>query len=202
MGRVLRADRAVLSEGRQWPPPVGLERMLRMYFIANWFNLADEACEDALYDVPVFRQFCHIDLGRERVPDATTLLNFRHLLEAHQLGAAMFAKVGELLLKSGMKLSGGTIVDAIAELKSLTWPTQNPAVDGFTAAKANKFPLDSLFVIGRNIHQEAVGSANSAKAYIKDFMAKTKDIDPDKRKALLDGMLRLARLGSHSALFG
>ena len=79
-------------------PPIGLERMLRMYFLANWFNLADEACEDALYDVPVFREFCRIDLGRAPVPDATTLLNFRHLLEAHKLGAAMFAKVGELLL--------------------------------------------------------------------------------------------------------
>jgi transposase, IS5 family len=92
--------------------PVGLERMLRMYLVANWFNLADEACEDALYDIPAFRDFCRIDLGRERVPDATTLLNFRHLLEQHQLGTALFAKVGELLQANGMKLSGGTIVDA------------------------------------------------------------------------------------------
>lgn len=93
-------------------PPIGLERILRMYFIANWFNLSDEACEDALYDVPAFREFCRIDLGRERVADETTLMNFRHLLERNNLGAAMFAKVGELLLANGMKLSGGTIVDA------------------------------------------------------------------------------------------
>src|ERR1700674_3493449 len=93
-------------------PPVGVERMLRMYLVANWFNLADEACEDALYDIPAFRDFCRIDLGRERVPDATTLLNFRHLLEQQQIGAALFTKVGELLLANGMKLSGGTIVDA------------------------------------------------------------------------------------------
>ena len=93
-------------------PPVGVERMLRMYCIANWFNLSDVACEDALYDVPLFREFCWIDLGQERVPDATTLMNFRHLLEAHQLGAALFAKVGELLMVNGMRLSGGTIVDA------------------------------------------------------------------------------------------
>jgi IS5 family transposase len=93
-------------------PPIGVERMLRMYFIANWFNMADEACEDALHDIPVLRDFCQIDLGRERVPDATTLLNFRHLLEQHDLGAALFAKVGELLLSNGLKLSGGTIVDA------------------------------------------------------------------------------------------
>jgi IS5 family transposase len=97
------------GDGRR---PIGLERMLRMYFIANWFNLADVACEDALYDVEAFRDFCRIDLGRERVPDATTLLNFRHLLEQKELGAALFTKVGELLLASGLKLSGGTIVDA------------------------------------------------------------------------------------------
>jgi IS5 family transposase len=93
-------------------PPVGLERILRMYFIANWFNLSDVACEDALYDIPAFRDFCEFDLGCERIPDATTLMNFRHLLEQNDLGAAMFTKVGELLLANGMKLSGGTIVDA------------------------------------------------------------------------------------------
>jgi len=101
--------------------PVGLERMLRMYFIANWFNLSDEACEDALYDVVSFREFCRFDLGEERVPDATTLLGFRHLLEKHELGARMFAKVGDLLLANGLKLSGGTIVDAtIIEAPSST----------------------------------------------------------------------------------
>jgi IS5 family transposase len=83
-----------------------------MYLVANWFNLADEACEDALYDIPAFRDFCRIDLGRERVPDATTPLNFRHLLEGRQIGAALFAKVGELLQPNWRKLSGGTIVDA------------------------------------------------------------------------------------------
>ena len=84
-------------------PPVGLERMLRMYLIANWFNLADEACEDALYDIAAFREFCRIDLGRERVPDATTLLGFRHLLEQNNIGAALFAKVGELLQANGLQ---------------------------------------------------------------------------------------------------
>lgn len=93
-------------------PPRSMSTMLRMYCVANWFNLADEACEDALYDIQAFRQFCEIDLGREGVPDATTLLNFRRLMEKHQLGQAIFAKVGELLLSNGLKLSGGTIVDA------------------------------------------------------------------------------------------
>lgn len=83
-----------------------------MYLIANWFNLAEEACEDALYDVAAFRDFCRIDLERERVPDSTTLLNFRHFLERHELDAAVFAKVGQLLQANGMRLCGGTIVDA------------------------------------------------------------------------------------------
>jgi IS5 family transposase len=72
--------------------PVGLERMLRIHFLQLWFNLADEACDDALYDTPLFREFAHIDLGEERVPDATTLLKFRCLLETRDLGRAVFER--------------------------------------------------------------------------------------------------------------
>ncbi len=93
-------------------PPIGLERMLRMYFVQHWFNLADEACEDALLDSTALRRFVGIDLGRERVPDATTLLKFRRLLETHDLGPALFAKVGEVLQAHGLKVGTGTIVDA------------------------------------------------------------------------------------------
>ena len=93
-------------------PPVGLQRMLRMYFVQHWFNLADEACEDALLDSTALRRFVGIDLGVERVPDATTLLKFRRLIEDKQLGAALFAKVGEVLQAQVMKVGKGTIVDA------------------------------------------------------------------------------------------
>ena len=93
-------------------PPRGLERMLRMYFVAHWFNLADEACEDFLYNMPTARHFCQFDLGNEPIPDATTLENFRHLLERHKLGEQLFGAVGSLLDNAGLRLSGGTIVDA------------------------------------------------------------------------------------------
>jgi transposase, IS5 family len=93
-------------------PPVGLERMLRMYFVQHWFNLGDEACEDALLDSTALRRFVGIDLGRERVPDATTLLKFRRLLEDNKLGEALFAKAGEVLQAQGLKVGKGTIVDA------------------------------------------------------------------------------------------
>jgi transposase, IS5 family len=93
-------------------PPVGLQRMLRMYFVQHWFNLADEACEEALLDSTALRRFVGIDLGRERVPDGTTLLKFRRLLEKHKLGEQLFATVGQVLQARGLKLGTGTIVDA------------------------------------------------------------------------------------------
>ena len=99
-------------KGEGGRPPVGLERMLRMLFVQHWFNLADEACEEALLDSASLRSFVGIDLGRERVPDGTTLLKFRRLLEEHKLGEALFAKVGEVLQSRGLKVGTGTIVDA------------------------------------------------------------------------------------------
>jgi IS5 family transposase len=93
-------------------PPIGLERMLRIHFIQHWFNLADFACEEALYDSASLRRFAGIDLGCETVPDATTLLKFRYLLEQHKLGARLFAEVGRVLQGSGMALKTGSIVDA------------------------------------------------------------------------------------------
>lgn len=93
-------------------PPVGLERMLRIYFLQQWFNLSDPAVEESLYDSLSMRQFVGIDLGREAAPDETTVCKFRHLLEKHRLGKAIFAEVNAHLKSQGMKLSTGTIVDA------------------------------------------------------------------------------------------
>src|SRR5882762_8536980 len=74
-------------------PPVGVERMLRIYFLQQWFNLSDPAVEETLYDSAVMRQFVGIDLGREPVPDETTACKFRHLLEEHQLGEQILGMV-------------------------------------------------------------------------------------------------------------
>jgi IS5 family transposase len=93
-------------------PPVGLERMLRMYFLQQWFNLSDPAVEEALYDSVAMRHFVAIDLGREPVPDETTMCKFRHLLERHGLGAKIFARVNGYLESRGVKIGTGTIVDA------------------------------------------------------------------------------------------
>src|SRR5438270_11665326 len=93
-------------------PPVGVERMLRMYFLQHWFNLSDPAVEEALYDSQAMRRFVGIDLGREPVPDETTVCRFRHLLEEQVLGRRLFDDGQRHLAAKGMKVATGTIVDA------------------------------------------------------------------------------------------
>ena len=93
-------------------PPVGVERMLRIYFLQQWFNLSDPAVEDALYESPSMRGFAGIDLGREPAPDETTVCKFRHLLERHRLAERLFAEVNAYLQRQGLQIGTGTIVDA------------------------------------------------------------------------------------------
>ena len=129
MEQVVPWERLVAVIGPHYPtgergrPPIGIERMLRIYFLQQWYGLADEALEDAIYDSQAMRMFAGIDLGVEPVPDATTLLNFRHLLEAHDLTRSVFAEVGALLEERKLVLKEGTIVDAT--IIAAPCPTKN-----------------------------------------------------------------------------
>lgn len=98
--------------GKRGRPPKGIETMLRMYLMQNWFNLSDAAIEDAIYDSYAMRNFMHIDFYTEQAPDSTTLLKFRHLLEKHKIGEQIFADVNARLESAGLIMHGGTIVDA------------------------------------------------------------------------------------------
>jgi IS5 family transposase len=99
-------------KGERGRPPVGLERMLRVYFLQQWYGLADEALEDALYDSQALRSFARIELSAEGVPDATTLLKFRRLLETHDLCKGLFTAINADLTAQGLLLREGTLVDA------------------------------------------------------------------------------------------
>lgn len=99
-------------KGENGRPPVGLSIMLRVYFLQQWFNLSDPGAEEVLYESPVLRRFAGIDLGRAPAPDETTILQFRHLLERHDLGGAMLERVNEYLERRGIRINRGTIVDA------------------------------------------------------------------------------------------
>ena len=99
--------------GERGRPPIGVERMLRMYFLQQWYsNLSDVALEDSLYDITSMRHFAGIDLSVDRVPDATTLLKFRHLLEGNSLTAQMLKAINTDLAKRGLLMRADTIVDA------------------------------------------------------------------------------------------
>ena len=148
-------------------PPIGLERMLRIHLLQHWFNLADAACEEALYDSAALRAFAGIDLGREPVPDATTILKFRHLLERHELGQAIFAEVGRILQQRGLKLSAGTIVDAtiIAAPSSTKNAEQQRDPEMKQTRKGNQWHFGMKVHIGVDsrtglVHSAVVTSAN------------------------------------------
>lgn len=99
-------------KGETGRPPIGLERMLRIYLLQQWFDLSDPAVEDALYDSVTMRRFVGVDLGVEPAPDETTVCKFRHLLERHGLGSKMLTTVNGYLARHGLKVGTGTIVDA------------------------------------------------------------------------------------------
>ena len=148
-------------------PPIGLERMLRIHFLQHWFDLADPAVEEALYDSLAMRTFVGIDLGREPVPDETTICKFRHLLEKHHLGDQVFATVNAHLKRCGMKVSTGTIVDAT--IISVPSSTNNESGERDPemkqTRKGNEWHFGMKAHIGTDsqtklIHHVAVTSAN------------------------------------------
>ena len=104
--------RPYYPNGKRGRPTKGIEKMLRMYLLQIWFNLSDEGVEDAIYDSYAFRKFMNIDFMEEQVPDATTLLKFRHLLEENHLGEVFFKAINRVMEATGHIMHGGTIVDA------------------------------------------------------------------------------------------
>src|ERR1700682_4695859 len=107
--RLIEPHSPKAGQGRQ---PLGLEKMLRIYFLQQWFNLSDPQAEDAIYDSESMRRFVGVELGDEVVPDETTILRFRHLLEQHGLTQSIFASITGLLEERRLLLRSGTIVDA------------------------------------------------------------------------------------------
>jgi IS5 family transposase len=110
--RLLAALEPYYPKGTRGRPPIGLERMVRIYLLQQWYGLSDEGLEDALYDSIAMRAFAGIDLAVENVPDATTLLKFRRLLLEHDLTRRLFDEIGISLCERGLMMKEGTLVDA------------------------------------------------------------------------------------------
>ncbi len=156
-------------QGKRGRPPIGLERMLRVYFLQQWYALADEALEDALYDSQALRNFARIDLSAEGVPDATTLLHFRHLLETHDLCKGLFDTINADLAARGLLLREGTLVDAtlIAAPSSTKNANKQRDPEMHQTRKGNQWYFGMKAHIGadrdsRLVHTVVVTAANVA----------------------------------------
>ncbi len=139
------------KSGKVGRPPIGVARMLRMYFLQQRYTLADEALEDALYDSQAMREFVGIELGRENVPDATTLLKFRRLLEQTDLTGAMLVEVNAHLSERGLLMRQGTLVDAtiIAAPSSTKNEAGKRDPEMHQAKKGNQWHFGMMLVAAR-----------------------------------------------------
>lgn len=152
------------KRGRKAKP---VETMLRMYLLQVWFSLSDEGVEDAIYDSYAMRRFMRLDFAAEQVPDATTLLHFRHLLEAHDLGEKLLAQQQELFEREGWIMRGGSIVDAtiIAAPSSTKNQTGTRDPEMHQTKKGNQWYFGMKAHIGVDagtgyVHSVAVTAAN------------------------------------------
>jgi len=175
-------------KGERGRPPIGLERMLRIYFLQQWYSLADEALEDALYDSQALRTFAGIDLSLDPVPDATTLLNFRHLLEAHDLTKALFAEVSALLAERKLLMREGTIVDAtiIAAPSSTKNARKERDPEMHQTKKGNQWHFGMKAHIGADAHSGLVHSITGTAANVADIAQTHELLHGEEKKAHAD----------------
>src|SRR5512144_1767427 len=155
-------------KGGSGRPPMPLERMLRVYFMQQWFNLSDPQAEDALYDIEPMRRFAGIELAEDAIPDESTILHFRHLLEEHKLTEKIFAAIRTLLEEKKLLLKSGTIVDAtiISAPSSTKNATQERDPEMHQAQKNKQWHFGMKVQVGTSkqglVHSLATGPANEA----------------------------------------
>jgi IS5 family transposase len=175
-------------KGERGRPPIGLERMLRIYFLQLWYTLADEALEDALYDSQAMQRFAGINLCSEDVPDATTLLKFRRLLESHDLQKAILDKVNEHLSEHHLLMREGTIVDAtIIEAPTSTKnraKERDPAMH--QAKKGNEWHFGMKAHIGSDAESGIVHTVIGTAANVADVACAGQALHGEEKVAYVD----------------
>src|SRR3954465_4976091 len=171
--------------------------MLRIHCLQQWYNLSDPGAEEALYDIQSMRAFCNLELGRDPIPDETTILNFWHLLEAHALTKAVFEAVAEHLQARGVLLRGGTIVDAT--LIAASPSTKNAAgqrdPEMRSSKKGNQWHFGIKAHIGVDaesglVHTAGVTSGSVHDATVMDQLIRDDDSVPQKRTGGTVNMIR------------
>ena len=157
--------------------------MLRIYCLQQWYALSDPGAEEALYDIQSMRAFCGLELGRDAIPDETTMFNFRHLLERHDLTKAVFAAVAEHLAAKGELLRGGTILDATLIASSPS--TKNKAgkrdPEMRTSKKGNQWYFGMKAHIGVGAESGLVRTAGVTTGSVQDAKVMDELIREDDR---------------------
>lgn len=156
------------TRGRKAKP---IETMLRMYLLQVWFSLSDEGVEEAIYDSYAMRRFMGLDFALEQVPDATTLLHFRHLLEKHQLGEKLFESQNQIFEREGWIMRGGSIVDAtiIAAPSSTKNATGTRDPEMHQTKKGNQWYFGMKAHIGADAGTGYVHSVTATAASVHDL---------------------------------
>jgi IS5 family transposase len=162
----------VAPEGRRGRPPFGVETMLRIHFMQQWFTLSDPAMEEALHDMPLFREFAGLDNWNHRLPDESTILRFRHLLEKHKLAGQILVEINTLLREKGLMLRAGTVVDAT--LIAAPTSTQNASGERdpemHQTKKGNEWHFGMKAHIGADAESGLVHSVRGTAANVHDVV--------------------------------
>ena len=163
--------------------PFPLAMMLRIYCLQQWYNLSDPGAEEALYDIQSMRAFCGLELGRNEIPDETTILNFRHLLERHDLTKAIFSAVAKHLEAKGEMLRGGTIVDAtlIAASPSTKNKQQKRDPEMSSSKKGNQWYFGMKAHVGVDAESGLVHTAGVTTGKVHDAKVMYRLIREDDR---------------------
>ena len=156
--------------GRTGRPPFAVATMLRIHFMQQWFGLSDPAMEEALHDVPMYREFAGLDAGITRLPDESTILRFRHLLEANELSQQILATINAMLAAKGLMLKTGTVVDAtlIAAPSSTKNSTGERDPEMHQAKKGNQWHFGMKAHIGVDAESGLVHTVIGTAANVND----------------------------------
>ena len=175
-------------EGRRGRPPFAVATMLRVHFMQQWFGLSDPAMEEALFDVPLYREFAGLDNWMTRLPDESTILRFRHLLEKHKLAAQMLVVINDMLRDKGLMLRAGTVVDAtlIAAPSSTKNASGTRDPEMHQTKKGNQWYFGMKAHIGADAESGLVHTVRGTAANVNDVVEANSLLHGDETDAFGD----------------
>lgn len=159
------------TTGRRGRQPMPLNSMFRIHCVQHWFNFSDRQMEDAIYEIDSIRRFVGFGSVLDALPDETTILNFRHFLENHNLTAQLLSTINGHLQAQGLMLSHGTMVDAtIIEAPTSTKNKKKQRdPEMHQTRKGNQWHFGMKVHIGADVNSGAVHSVTTTAANVADI---------------------------------